>query len=352
MFVCVMESCDEWIMWQLIRFSWTWIVRPVLLAIVGRVGLAILAYFGFDPFPLLLELLTSTPSPEAETIELARWLVAGLCSVLILVAVPLFRRLANKSNLATADISGGLISHPVKKMALPRVEHEDSYPNIRMADCEDIKEIWNGPDRSKLIALLEAEKLWSWAKPIYPPKADSSRLKGIIWSTHKLDIMPKGDADNAISQTFLRASGASTYYDVYLNRLQLKGVWPDKHFLPRPDRTLAHAMSYLVTNVWPALENKSYGGRIEEGRRIAAQIWRAAIENKITLWGVTEEDQNYKPVPTEYLVSRPFVSSIHILSMRPELTLNRMLGDTKPDEEFMNIMVNSSELEKNFTVKR
>jgi hypothetical protein len=101
----------------------------------------------------------------------------------------------------------------------------DSYPNVRVADSPAVIELLNGSDRAKLIALLAAGKIMSWARVSSRKRGDLLKLDGGMWQTHSLLFLPK-DGDDRINQTFLQAKGYSSHYDICLNYSQLRRVWP------------------------------------------------------------------------------------------------------------------------------
>jgi len=115
----------------------------------------------------------------------------------------------------------------------------ESYPNVRVADNPSIHEdILGGPDRQKFLALLGADKLSAWARPMQG-SSDFVKIPATAWDTHKIDVhLHSGDSIGADGihrvhhQSFLRAKSKkeSTHYDVALNRAQMKMVWPDLAF--------------------------------------------------------------------------------------------------------------------------
>ena len=102
----------------------------------------------------------------------------------------------------------------------------DSYPNVRVADATTVIGLFEGNARAKLIGLLAAEKIASWARVSHGKSRDLIRLEGAMWGTHTFAFLPK-DGDGRINQTFLQAKGYSSHYDVCMNYAQLKRAWPD-----------------------------------------------------------------------------------------------------------------------------
>ena len=102
----------------------------------------------------------------------------------------------------------------------------DSYPNVRVADSPAVIELFDGSDRAKLLALLSAGKISSWARLSNRKPRDLIKLDGKIWTSHTFLFFAK-DGEGRINQTFLQAMGYSSHYDVCMNYAQLKRVWPD-----------------------------------------------------------------------------------------------------------------------------
>jgi hypothetical protein len=89
-----------------------------------------------------------------------------------------------------------------------------------------VTELFEGGARAKLIGLLAAGKIASWARVSSGKSRDLIKLDGGMWSTHTFAFLPR-DGDGRINQTFLQAKGYSSHYDVCMNYAQLKRVWPD-----------------------------------------------------------------------------------------------------------------------------
>jgi hypothetical protein len=104
----------------------------------------------------------------------------------------------------------------------------DSYPNVRVADSPTVIDLFNGNERTKLVALLAAGKISTWARRGVGVANDLVKRDGAIWDSHSFAFHPKGDGTGMINQTFLRSNNpieTSGYYDVCLNYVQLRRVW-------------------------------------------------------------------------------------------------------------------------------
>jgi len=105
----------------------------------------------------------------------------------------------------------------------------DDIPDVRIADGPAVRNLFETSERDKLIPLLEAGKIESWGRKGngFPPLM---RIPADQWRTHFVEFHPAGDAGR-INQTFLKIKGRpheSDYYDIHLNREQLKRVWSDE----------------------------------------------------------------------------------------------------------------------------
>lgn len=112
------------------------------------------------------------------------------------------------------------------------VDGEDSYANLRVADCPEILNLFSN-NNAKLSGLLSAGKLTSWARTMKTGASKLIRLDPIIWETHRFEFHPKGPSPGTINQTFLRSLIRSSYvydsgyFDVCLNVMQVKHFWPE-----------------------------------------------------------------------------------------------------------------------------
>lgn len=106
----------------------------------------------------------------------------------------------------------------------------ESYPDLRIADCAEVLELFKKND-ARLIGLLTAGRLSSWARQMQMGKK-LLPLEAIIWNTHQFHFYPAlTDEQNTINQTFLRCKKESTHYDVCMNVAQIKRLWPELHYL-------------------------------------------------------------------------------------------------------------------------
>jgi hypothetical protein len=107
-------------------------------------------------------------------------------------------------------------------------EFASDIPDIRIADSPDALSLFDGANGDKLIPLLEGEKIASWGRPRGMGESPLLRVPGALWRTHRIEFHPSGGVDGRINQTFLkRGSETHTYYDISLNRAQLKRIWPN-----------------------------------------------------------------------------------------------------------------------------
>jgi hypothetical protein len=109
-----------------------------------------------------------------------------------------------------------------------------SYPDLRIADSTDFWILYDGPERLKLRGLLRSGKLTTWARRNLSSPTDPILLAPENWDTLDLEYHPAGDRHDLVNQTFLRPAayvgGVASYYDVHLNKAQLRAVWPERSF--------------------------------------------------------------------------------------------------------------------------
>jgi hypothetical protein len=105
----------------------------------------------------------------------------------------------------------------------------DDIPDVRIADDPAARHLFETSERDKPIPLLEAGKIESWGRRGNgsPPLM---RIPADQWRTHFVEFHPARDV--GINQTFLKIKGrpyeTTDYYDIHLNREQLKRVWRDE----------------------------------------------------------------------------------------------------------------------------
>lgn len=117
---------------------------------------------------------------------------------------------------------------PAPPTGLPPNDFDRLVPDLRLADCAAAQDLFKGQERQKILALLVAEKLTAWGRPMGPSgEPDLVRLSGKQWETHSVFWYPP--SQGLVSQTFFRtkARDESKFYDVHLNSVQVRQVWPD-----------------------------------------------------------------------------------------------------------------------------
>ena len=106
-------------------------------------------------------------------------------------------------------------------------------PNLRVANSEQVLGLFRGPERQKLIALLEGGHIQAWARPIAKGQTPAGKDTDLLilepgaWSKYDLEPMPKL-RDDMRAQTFLKTKdkGYPFYYDVWFNKERIAEVWP------------------------------------------------------------------------------------------------------------------------------
>src|SRR5260370_13463975 len=108
------------------------------------------------------------------------------------------------------------------------VNFADSTPDLRVADDRLVIALFDGDERDKLLPLLEAEKVTAWARPMGRGEPPLTKLSGQLWKTHYLLSLPREGQWNR-AQTFLKtkARNETSYYDLYLNEVQIASLWPE-----------------------------------------------------------------------------------------------------------------------------
>jgi hypothetical protein len=165
-------------------------------------------------------------------------------------------------------------------------EFDESFPDVRVADYPAVLALFEGHERDKLIPLLEAEKISAWARSGQgePPPL---RLPGNIWQSHYLVFFPK-TVGLSKNQTFIRKNNRleSTYFDVHLNKAQLKKVWPAINFdeAPSADTPIWRAVEHVRAAIDDREQDKCFPTTLKA-------IRQAALDQKIKLRGRRELDK-------------------------------------------------------------
>jgi len=180
---------------------------------------------GWFPDQQLAGLLIA--SPNILQIEAVRWTLTAIFALLIWSAADyfLYRRHGRKNNgphQALGDNEGLRKNGEISLLA-------EFIPDVRVADSLTAQRIFEGQDGDKLIPLLEAEKIFAWARPVGRGEPPPIRIPGGTWRTNQLWCMPKGDNPHMRNQTFIKSkTGSETiYFDLFLNRGQIRRVWPN-----------------------------------------------------------------------------------------------------------------------------
>jgi hypothetical protein len=181
----------------------------------------------------------------------------------------------------------GRFGHATVKQ-IPHVEpleFAESYPDIRVADAPTVIELFEGKERDKLIPLLEAEKITAWGRLGFgdPPLL---KMPGNIWRSNHLVFLPM-TAGQTKNQTFIRKNGRieSTYFDVHLNKAQIKKIWP----------TIDDAVESLSpathdTPIWRAVTHVRAAINDREQDKCFPATRQAALDKKIKIRGCREID--------------------------------------------------------------
>jgi hypothetical protein len=226
------------VFWSAVRPSLDWAQAIIFLALalIGTVILVV-PYFG----------MTLDASSLLKLIADPRLIAILLGSVVVtrLLCAPYWVWRDERKAVAAAASRGGMgmreimalyehasaIRGQSEEMRLQREMDEsidEDYPNLRVADCPDILEMFHVYD-AKLTGLLLSGKLKSWARRM----SGDSRLitfTAELWKIRRLEFYPKSavSGSGGINQTFIRDfRQESTHYDLCLNVSQVRRIWPE-----------------------------------------------------------------------------------------------------------------------------
>ena len=202
-----------------------YVLRPVAAGVFAAWSIAKIAFNAAGTVDMIDDPAT-TAAKLANWLFQTPWWVPSIATAIVVAALywPEIRNLLSQSE-------------PVEQKKLPPLAvpagSRPTYfhhliPDLRLADSVGIQRLFSGHERQKIIALLVAEKLTAWARPMGPRgDPDLIRLSGQQWETHSVFWYPP--SQGAISQTFFRtkARDESKFYDVHLNSVQIRQIWPD-----------------------------------------------------------------------------------------------------------------------------
>jgi hypothetical protein len=121
-----------------------------------------------------------------------------------------------------------------EKLKKPKIVDKGSHvapiegaPDARVADDLIVWGLFESSDRDKLFPLLEDGKIQAWGRlgNGFPPLM---KIPQDLWRTNYIIRLADPLVAGRINQTFLKSKSRheSSYYDVCLNRAQLKYYWP------------------------------------------------------------------------------------------------------------------------------
>lgn len=169
----------------------------------------------------LCELVTALSPVAVRDCHVANWIVwlwgLGAVAAFIFLIVDITRWWLDRKGgrKAVADShTDGLVEH---------------LPNVRVADSPSALALFVGKEGDKLLPLLEGGKTVAWARQMASKdQVPLIQVPPETWRDHFLQFMPK-NGDGTINQTFIKPKNnqyGSIYYDVFLNELQIRRVWP------------------------------------------------------------------------------------------------------------------------------
>jgi hypothetical protein len=179
---------------------------------------------GWYPDQQLARLLIA--SPGLLQIDAVRWALTAVLALLVWAAADyfLYRRGRKDHDPHLPAVGDNQLPENGKTYLLAGF-----IPDVRVADSPSAQSLFEGKDGDKLIPLLEAEKIFAWARPMGRGEPAPIRIPASTWRTSQILYAPKGDNPHMRNQTFLKSKGTgeTSYFDLFLNRAQLRQVWPN-----------------------------------------------------------------------------------------------------------------------------
>lgn len=198
-------------------------------------------------------------------------------------------------------------------------EFADNIPDVRVADDMVAWGLFAAPHHDKLLPLLERGKIEAWGRLGNggPPLA---LIPATQWTTHYLDFRP-ALGDGSINQTFFRPRSRpyeSTYYDVHLNRSQLKKAWPDLWdsipLLEAATRAYEQTRDKIVSGAAEAFEHSPDDVLIWYCDAMARPRKGTTL---VTLWGVRPPSRKFEQIYMQALNNYAFAVENGAVVLKP-----------------------------------
>jgi hypothetical protein len=121
------------------------------------------------------------------------------------------------------------------------LEKSHVIPDVRAADSKSVRNLLNGDERTKFVALLQSGGITAWARNKNSVRRDLSSVKNETWRIHTIEFV---DINNKQQTLVADPTGIKKYpwskdvhepdlthiYDIHFNRSQLKSIWPTVSF--------------------------------------------------------------------------------------------------------------------------
>lgn len=291
---------------KLLRHGWRTVreVHTVIWLISDVLGVSLA--------PVVLSVWALARGLPAPVIAAIAFVTLGI-SVLVLLAFLGYRA---QRRGAAGKTSGTKAAPQSTAISADIAEH---IPDLRVADNPSVIELFDGNEKDKLFPLLEANKLTAWARPMRgeaPGKeAAPVILKGDIWKTHYFDFHARVPGQFDRNQIFIKTKtrNDTRYYDVFVNRYQIKLIWPD----------LEHdfvSLREAARLAYEAAEGTMHGklnDRLDKTptERIEHHI-EGILNRKVVLYGRSPPSSRLRPIPKSEMAALRWIEGTDALKSR------------------------------------
>lgn len=252
-------------------------------------------------------------------------LLAGLCGFAVLANIYIsfcwyLDRRATKA-----------ISQAPQKPSAPFIE---DIPDLRVADSDLALALFESKERDRLLPLLEAEKLSSWARPMHGPERGKDPppviIRGDVWRTHYLQSFPKTEGQFR-AQTFLktRARHESSYFDVLFNKAQIERIWPAEIPLVDAARRLYEAAEAASVLNFFVLKTDSPEEKLSHLKMLLM------IDERVEVLGARPPSTQVRPITKTELIDELYPAKGNI---------NEIVGLTSDEPIFVDVAVKHATL--------
>lgn len=236
----------------------------------------ILGWLGLHPRQIAMGIVASVLLAIWEVYSGATWpevILYGLAALAIILAILVLGSFLWERR--THHMPKSMPSVPLNSISQNSLAHQ--VANLRVADDPAVVSLFDGDEGDRLLSLIEADEIITWARPMGQGEPPLTKLSGDQWKAFSFRYMPKLN-EQTKNQTFVKSkvNNDTFYYDVYLNRHQIEQAWPVISDVWKPCHL---AIQYIGERIGDK-DSKNCFPDARRGLRQAAYNKRVAVRGK------------------------------------------------------------------------